>query len=48
MAICPLFHISHRKTESNTLQGYITSVMDSERGNIELSLSYVERRFNIY
>ena len=34
-------------TESNTLQGYVTSVMDSEWGYLELSLFYMERRFNI-
>ena len=39
---------THRSTESNTLQGYVTSVMNSERGYIELSLLYMERRFNIY
>ena len=29
------FLISHRTTESNTPQGYVTSAMDSERGYIE-------------
>ena len=28
----------HRTTESNTLQGYVTLVMDCERGYVELSL----------
>ena len=43
-------HLSttHRATESNTLQEYVTSVMDSDKGNLELSLVYMERRFNIY
>ena len=38
----------HRTTKSNTLQGYVISVMDSERGYLEYSLLYMERRFNIY
>ena len=41
---------SHRTTESNTLQGYVTSVMDSEteRGYKEWSLLYLERHFILY
>ena len=41
--------LTHRTTESNTQQGYVNPVMDSERGYlIELSLLYVECRLNIY
>ena len=29
---------TYRTTESNSLQGYVTSVMDSERGYYELSV----------
>ena len=40
--------VSHRPTESNTVQGYVKPVMDSERVNLELSLLYMERRLNVY
>ena len=40
--------LKHRTTESNTLQGNVKPVIDSERGYLELSLLYIERRFNIY
>ena len=39
---------SHRTSESNTLQGYVTPVMDNDMGYKELSLLHMERRFNIY
>ena len=39
---------SHRTTESNTLQGYDKPVIDSEWGYLEISLLYMERRFEIY
>ena len=39
---------SHRTTESNTLQGFVTSVIDSETGNLELSVLYMERCFKTY
>ena len=42
------FPCSHRTTELNTLQGYVEPLMDSERGYLELSLLYMEHRFNIY
>ena len=43
-----LMYNTHRTTESNTLQGHVTPAMDSERGYTELSLLYMECRFNIY
>ena len=39
-------YISHGTTELNTLQGYVTPVMDSERGSLKLSMPYMERLFN--
>ena len=36
---------SHRTTKSNTLQGYVTPVMNSEMGYFDMSM---ERHFNIY
>ena len=41
-------YIPHRTTESNTLQGYVEPVTDSERAYLKSSLLYMERRFNIY
>ena len=38
----PFRSLAHRTTESNTLQAYVTSVMDSERDYLELGLLYME------
>ena len=40
--LAPLL-LTQRTTQSDILQGYVTSVMDSERGVL-----YMERRINIY
>ena len=37
---------SYNRIEDSTR--YVTSAIDSERGYLELSLLYMERRFNIY